>query len=301
MSGNEISKNQIKINLPNGKTFDLKKLDKLEGKSVSGSVFAKFDKISNGGDGDNIFDLNEIELIKTEIKNLHANDGIVTDAEISELINGPNAAGKDDTKNLLQTLEALEQEYDEDINKRNTPETPSSDVVVASNPKKDEKQPVTKYTVQPGDTPEVIAKKLGLTGQEAKDYAAKLKQHFKDNGFTNSKGWLMVGQEITLLGDQKEKLANMSDYSTDKEVLNTRYAATDHAKSIKAKENKTPKLPDSVIKRATEISNAGGTCNIVHLDDGSLKIVQTAGKGYFEEKNCSSIEILYFDLLTLCL
>lgn len=291
------NQNKPKIILSNGKTFDLSKLDKLIDKSVSGSVFARYDNVNNGGNGDGIFNETEITFIKNKLMNYQNSDNSVSDNEISELVNGENAAGSDDMERMLNLLNELEGDETE-VRSNNSPSNESNKT--AENPV------LTKYTVQPGDTPLVIAKKLGYTGQEAEDYAARLKQHFKDSGYTNSKGWLMVADEITLLGDQTEKLENLSDYSTEKKVLIERFNNSAQGQKLiqaqKAKEariraereeQERNRIPDTVTKRANDIKKNGGTCIISKNDDGTFKIIQTAGAGYFTKIKALSIELLF--------
>ena len=110
-------------------------------------------------------------------------------------------------------------------------------------------QALTEYTVQPGDTPEKIAKKFGLTGDDAKEFIDHLKKQ------TNQKGWFIVGQKITLLGDHTEALKNMSDYTEDKTELSNRWANTDAGKkAIAAEQAKKSGARAST----TEAASAGG-------------------------------------------
>lgn len=282
------NQNNPKITLSNGKTFDLSKLDKLINKSVSGSVFARYDNVNNGGNGDGIFSETEISFIKNKLMNYQNSENSVSDNEISELINGENAAGSNDMERMLDLLNELEGEETE-VRSNNPPPNESDEPT--------ENPVLTKYTVQPGDTPERIAQKLGLRGDEAKAYARQLAQHFKDNGFVNSRGWLKVGDEITLLGNHEATLNNMVGYSTDKQVLNARYASTTHAQNVRRAQqaNEQPKvvIPESVTNRAEAIRNDGGTCEIKQNSDGSFTILQTDGTGYFKDTNSNKIELLF--------
>lgn len=292
MSGNIGNNQNIQnIILSTGKTFDLKKLDSLVDQSTTGSVFAKFDKTTEGGNGDGKFNLSEINAIKEQLKNYQASGNVISEDEISELINGQNAASTDDTSRLLSQLEELENQSAESSVRS------AGEHVVKQEEREDNQQPLTKYTVQPGDTPERIAQKLGLSGDEAKTYARQLAQHFKDNGFVNSRGWLKVGDEITLLGDHEATLNSMSGYSTDKQVLNARYASTTHAQNVRRAQqaNEQPKvvIPESVTSKAESIRNDGGTCEIKQNSDGSFTILQTDGTGYFKDTNSNKIELLF--------
>lgn len=110
-------------------------------------------------------------------------------------------------------------------------------------------QKLTEYTVQPGDTPERLAKKFGLEGEEAEAFIEHLKKQ------TNAKGWFMVGQKITLPGDYSEALKNMSDYTEDKTELDNRWANTEAGrKAIAAEEAKKAGNDSSV----TDTSRKGG-------------------------------------------
>ncbi len=237
MSGNVGGQdgNQFNIRLFNGKTFNLKKLDKLVGKSTEGSVFADYDSsISKGGNANKVFDEAEIAQIKNQLLQMQATDNSVSQEELNKMFGYTDQFdeyGKHknfDANNLTSLLDSLEdeQEVERSANPENTKETA---------PQK-EQQVYTAYTVQPGDTPEVIAKKLGFNGQEAKDYAKKLREHLKSNNQLDKNGWLRVGQKIQLLGDHAQTLAQSADYTEDTATLETRYAQTEHAKQVAAKE-----------------------------------------------------------------
>lgn len=112
--------------------------------------------------------------------------------------------------------------------------------------KEAKQQALTEYTVQPGDTPEKIAKKFGLTGEDAKEFIEHLKKQ------TNQKGWFIVGQKITLLGDHTEALKNMSGYTEDKTELNNRWSNTDAGKKA---------IAAAEAKKSSEASSARETEN----------------------------------------
>lgn len=107
--------------------------------------------------------------------------------------------------------------------------------------KKSENKETTSYTVQPGDTFIGIAKRLGYTGQEAKDYANQLEANLKANNQLSKQGWLKVGQKIQLQGNHSETLANNPDYSEDTQVLQSRYSETINARRTRT--TTTPKNP----------------------------------------------------------
>lgn len=87
MSGNVGGQdgNQINIKLYNGKTINLKKLDKLIGQSTAGSVFAKFDSSENGGNANNVFDEAEVTQIKNQFLKYQANDNNVSQEELNQM------------------------------------------------------------------------------------------------------------------------------------------------------------------------------------------------------------------------
>ena len=81
----------------------------------------------------------------------------------------------------------------------------------------------TLYIVQPGDNCAVIAARLGLTGDAAKEYARNLKAKLQADGAFNEKGWLMSGQKIYIIGDYAEYLETAADYTTNKKEINRKY------------------------------------------------------------------------------
>lgn len=181
MSGNVGGQdgNQLNIyNLPLGKKYDLKQLDKLVGQSTEGSVWAAYDSAASGGNGNSIFDAEEVARIKTFVQE----------------------------NNLVEES------------------TPQTRQAVQDTPSPTE---VTAYTVQPGDTPLVIAKKLGFTGAEAEAYAKKLNSHLSARNQLDRRGWLKVGQKIEILGNFKDKISELDDYSEDMSVLQERWANTE--------------------------------------------------------------------------
>lgn len=103
-----------------------------------------------------------------------------------------------------------------------------------------ESQTTTNYTVQAGDTPEIIAKKLGLTGQEAKDFARQIKENAQKDGKYHSFGF-RAGDVIQLPGDYSEKIAQMKNdgnYHTDLQKINEDYIAKTNARNVPKSETK---------------------------------------------------------------
>lgn len=85
-----------------------------------------------------------------------------------------------------------------------------------------EKTSQTQYIVQAGDTPKVIAKKFGLTGQEAKDFAAKIEETAVKDGKYHDFGF-RAGDTISLpgsFGDAIEKMRKNGTYYTDLASIN---------------------------------------------------------------------------------
>lgn len=70
MSGNVGGTDGNHINIKNKiNPHKLAKLDQLVGKSTAGSIFANYDLLENGGNGNNFFDVAEINAIKTYLSN----------------------------------------------------------------------------------------------------------------------------------------------------------------------------------------------------------------------------------------
>ena len=198
------------IKLENGKEFDISKLDSLIGKSAQGSIFSHFDSNTNlGGNTNNIFDKAEIEKIKIAILEMNSSEGYVSDEELANILNTELNQKDENKENFSQLIDEIEKL---ETNKR-----------TANNNFEDKYKEFTNYTVQPGDTPLVIAKKLGLKGNEAKSYAQDLKNYLNTNNQLDKRGWLKVGQKIKLLGNQSDKLAKLQDYSEDRAILMQRY------------------------------------------------------------------------------
>ncbi len=282
---------QPKIKLQSGKQLDLQKLDKLVGKSTQGSVFSAFDDKSKGGNANNVFDANEIEQLKSKLLAAHGNDGSVSKEELMELLSSDNM--KVNIKDDKGADGIFKQFFGEDV-----PDSIPNDTKLPQTKEAPQSEPTTEYVVQPGDTPAVIAKKLGFAGKEAKDYAEKLTERLKSQNQLSKQGWLNVGQKIELIGDHSETLANSADYTEDQAELQNRYAQTEHAQKVAAKSKEgdsKPKvvIPDAISKRAEQIKKSGGECSIVQNDDGGFSIVQTSGGEYMSSRKIDNIELRY--------
>ena len=282
--------NQQFIKLYNGKTFDLKNLDKLIGQSSEGSVFASFDGVNNGGNANNVFDEAEINSIKAQIMSYQTNDGVINQDELNKMfgyegIVDENNNPKNFDSNKLATLfDVLSQEIDEKQVKEEKPNSKSS----TEEPEPKQYETVTKYVVQAGDSPLKIAKRLGYTGEEAKAYAKELTEKLKNDGAINKRGWLTAGQQIGIIGDHQETLAASADYTEDKTEINQRFASMAPARPRKSRQ---AKIPASVTARAEQIKKDGGKCQIVQNEDGSYSIIQTSGGNYMKNHKIASIEL----------
>lgn len=200
MAGNVGGTDGNQVNQNIRKPLNLAKLDNLIGKSTAGSIWANFDSTESGGNANNVFDAAEISAIKTYLS---------TETNIS-----PEMMA-----------------YFESENPPAESKEPQQQQPVKEAPPPTENKTFTNYTVQPGDTPEKLAEKFGLQGEDAGAFINHLKSQ------TNKKGWFAVGQKITLLGEHSEALKSMRDYSEDEKTLQKRWANTESGqKAIAAAE-----------------------------------------------------------------
>ncbi len=218
------------------------------------SIFYSFDQTK-----DMTLSQDEISNALSMLNSLDTDkDGKITGEELkaakSNAVLGDKNAG--DINNFIKALQGQPLDVSET---QTTPDEPASggeteETKTTQTPEntpsvENKGQKLTEYTVQPGDTPERLAKKFGLEGEEAKAFIEHLKKQ------TNEKGWFMVGQKITLPGDHSEALQNMSDYTEDKTELNNRWAHTEAGrKAIAAEEAKKAGNDSSV----TDTSRKGG-------------------------------------------
>ena len=96
----------------------------------------------------------------------------------------------------------------------------------------------TSYIVQAGDTPEVIAEKMGLSREDAKNFARKIKADAIKDGVYYRYGF-QAGDIIVLPGDFQDKIDTMTQngiYATDSKSIDENYI-----KARKEKSRKTPK------------------------------------------------------------
>lgn len=289
MSGNVGGQdgNQLNITLYNGRKINLKKLDQLIGKSTEGSVFAQFDSAEKGGNTNNVFDEAEIAQIKNTLLQYQASGNNVSQEELNQMFGYGQQDEKGNKKNFdINKLSSLLENIPE---KENINTNPKPETSIETPPT------YGKYTVQPGDTPEVIAKKLGLTGEEAKTYADKLRARLKSQNQLSKQGWLTVGQQIDIEEDALNKLKKNSEYSEDIDVLENRYAQTEHAQKVAEREirQQQQSIPDAIKKRAESISKNGGKCQIVKNSDGGFSIIQSSGGSYMKNHKIALIELRY--------
>ena len=218
------------------------------------SIFYSFDQTK-----DMTLSQDEISNALSMLNSLDTDkDGKITGEELkaakSNAVLGDKNAG--DINNFIKALQGQPLDVSET---QTTPDEPASggeteETKTTQTPEntpsvENKGQKLTEYTVQPGDTPERLAKKFGLEGEEAEAFIEHLKKQ------TNEKGWFMVGQKITLPGDHSEALQNMSDYTEDKTELDNRWAHTEAGrKAIAAEEAKKAGNDSSV----TDTSRKGG-------------------------------------------
>lgn len=242
MSGNVGGTDRNPVNINTRK--NLTKLDDLIGQSIKGSVWAKYDLVENGGNGNEFFDEHEILAIKNYLS--HASDV---------------------PPEVLAYFEA-------EAEKSQTQQENSNQVY-------------TSYIVQPGDTFIAIAKRIGLTGQEAKAYAEELKNHLQAEGKLDKKGWMHAGQSIQLPGEHNAALKKNEDYTEDVNVIQKRYAQKTETNKLKTQ------YPKALLDRAAQIKKDGGAYNLVKNDDGTFSIVQTSGGSYMSKNKIANIELQY--------
>lgn len=109
----------------------------------------------------------------------------------------------------------------------------------------------TLYIIQPKDTPEVIAEKMGLEGAEAKEFAQNIKNIAKQNGIYFKYGF-RVGDIIALPGDFKDKIEALKTegkYSETTQDINNDYFAARRQKntpspSVQDEESQVPPTKD---------------------------------------------------------
>lgn len=255
------------------------------------SIFYSFDRTK-----DMTLSQDEISNALSMLNSLDKdNDGKITGEELKAAKNNAVLGDKNagDINNFIKALQGQPLDVSET---QTTPDEPASGggteetktTQTPENPPaasvENKEQKLTEYTVQPGDTPERLAKKFGLEGEEAEAFIEHLKKQ------TNAKGWFMVGQKITLLGDHTEALKNMSDYTEDKTELDNRWANTKAGRKAIAAEE--AKLPKSIQDRIASLKQSGDTYEISGDAQSGYTIKVTSGN-YMTKARIGEIEMKY--------
>lgn len=255
------------------------------------SIFYSFDRTK-----DMTLSQDEISNALSMLNSLDKdNDGKITGEELKAAKNNAVLGDKNagDINNFIKALQGQPLDVSET---QTTPDEPASGgeteetktTQTPENPPaasvENKGQKLTEYTVQPGDTPERLAKKFGLEGEEAEAFIEHLKKQ------TNAKGWFMVGQKITLLGDHTEALKNMSDYTEDKTELDNRWANTEAGRKAIAAEE--AKLPKSIQDRIASLKQSGDTYEISGDAQSGYTIKVTSGN-YMTKALIGEIEMKY--------
>lgn len=191
--------------------------------------------------------------------------------------------------NEVRKSEQYQVEYSPSVNKEPSSPVPLTDgVPLGQDGVKVEKTSQTPYIVQAGDTPKVIAKKFGLTGQEAKDFAAKIQEAALKDGKYHKFGF-RAGDTISLpgnFGDAIEKMRKNGTYNTDLNSINKDYIQKTNARkgsvpvSVQDKRDvseKTPSVqPNQEIKTPVKTGIPPAVKNI---------------NGYSEPENAAQIKL----------
>lgn len=255
------------------------------------SIFYSFDRTK-----DMTLSQDEISNALSMLNSLDKdNDGKITGEELKAAKNNAVLGDKNagDINNFIKALQGQPLDVSET---QTTPDAPASggeteETKTTQTPEttpaasvENKGQKLTEYTVQPGDTPERLAKKFGLEGEEAEAFIEHLKKQ------TNAKGWFMVGQKITLPGDYSEALKNMSDYTEDKTELDNRWAHTEAGRKAIAAEE--AKLPKSIQDRIASLKQSGDTYEISGDAQSGYTIKVTSGN-YMTKARIGEIEMKY--------
>lgn len=154
----------------------------------------------------------------------------------------------------------------------------------------------TSYIVQAGDTPEVIAKKLGLSGDEAKNFARKVKAQAINDGVYYRYGF-QAGDIIVLPGDFQDKIDKMSannEYAKNSKDINEDYTQKRNEKTTE-KGTKSENAPIEQPKTQSKdkvIAKGGNGYYVTKDKDGNFHYFNSKGKECTEaefKKYCPSI------------
>ena len=162
----------------------------------------------------------------------------------------------------------------------------------------------TLYIVQAGDTPEVIAKKLGLSGEEAKNFARKVKAQAINDGVYYRYGF-QAGDIIVLPGNFQDKIDKMSEnneYAKSTKDINEDYTQKRKAKNTESEidsQNTTveepkvqPKVQPKTQIKDKVIAKGSNGYYVTKDKDGNFHYFNSKGKECNEDefkKYCPSI------------
>lgn len=284
--------NNFSIKLNNGQIISLKKLDKLIGQSTKGSIWNSF-----AGE-DHVLQKQEIELIKQKFINAMA-DGSVNQEELNEIFDEQRAIDSEGHKKdfSINSLFTTLQDIPDDgylPNSQNQTQNPN----IKNTTDENSEQLTTKYKIQPGDTPEKLADKLGLKDDEAKEFIQHMQQQLK------GRKWFNVGENITLLGEQQEKIEQMraqGNYTENDQELTARFLQTEQGQKLKAqklakqtgtKKAQAPKYPTSIQNIIKNVNAVKGKYNISKNDDGTYTVA-ISGTNFTKQHGCSNYVLKY--------
>lgn len=158
----------------------------------------------------------------------------------------------------------------------------------------------TSYIVQAGDTPEVIAKKLGLSGEEAKNFARKVKAQAINDAVYYRYGF-QAGDIIVLPGNFQDKIDKMSEnneYAKSTKDINADYTQKRKAKNTESEsdsQNTTveePKVQPKTQIKDKVIAKGSNGYYVTKDNDGNFHYFNSKGKKCNEaefKKYCPSI------------
>lgn len=162
----------------------------------------------------------------------------------------------------------------------------------------------TSYIVQTGDTPEVIAKKLGLSGEEVNIFARKVKAQAINDGVYYRYGF-QAGDIIVLPGNFQDKIDKMSEnneYAKSTKDINEDYTQKRKAKNTESEidsQNTTveepkvqPKVQPKTQIKDKVIAKGSNGYYVTKDKDGNFHYFNSKGKECNEaefKKYCPSI------------
>ncbi len=293
--GENVGGNNLSIKLNKDQIINLKKLDNLIGQSTVGSIWDSY-----AGE-DHVLQKQEVELIKKKFINAMS-DGSVNQEELNEIFNEQRAVDSDGHKkdfsvnSLLTTIQDIPDDGYLPAKQAQTKSENTENTTDNNN-----KEATTKYKIQPGDTPEKLADKLGLKDEEAKEFIQHMNQQLKGRKYFN------VGENITLLGEQQEKIEQMraqGNYTEDDKELTTRFSQTEQGQRLKAQatarrvkapkthSSQAPKYPTSIQNIIKNVNAAKGQYNLSKNDDGTYTI-SISGTSYTKQHGCSNYVLKY--------